>query len=442
MRFSDLEGRRITVWGAGVEIKSFIDQASARLDLKIERAIVDEPSPEEEGWLESRNIPVARGLGDEYSIDVLVRSPGVSIHRPELRALRTRTIPVVTPTGLLLSERGGANIIGITGTKGKSTTAALAAHICAAQGVPVSLAGNIGVPALELLDQPLSELAVIELSSYQIADLEIGTEVAVLVNLFSEHTDWHGSVDTYQEEKLRLLQLPGVEAYVLDATDPRSGTWSSKSRGETHYFSTPEGWTARAEGIYFRGELAARAASLPLSGPHNLLNLCAALTALEVKDISAPRDLAEALRGFEPLPHRLQVVADENGVVWVDDSISTTPESAIAAIDSYPDREIILIAGGQDRGQDHRELAQALLRRRAAVIGVPDTGDALLAAARSAGLPAERICAAEDLTQAVDAAKRLARDGSAVILSPAAPSYNAFRNFKERGDRFADLARS
>lgn len=443
MRFSELEGRRVTVWGAGIEIRSFVEEATNRLsNISIERAIVDSPDAEEESWLSGLDIPVSRELQTEDFVDVLVRSPGVSIHRPEMRALRERGIPIATPTGLLLSERGGENIIGITGTKGKSTTAALAAHICKAQGVPVSLAGNIGIPALELLDQPASRLAVIELSSYQIADLDTGTEVAVLVNLFSEHTDWHGSVATYQAEKVRLLGLPGVKAAVLDAADTRSSGWSALTRGETHYFSTPDGWEAKADGVYFRHNLAASAGSLPLSGHHNLANLCAALTALEIKGVEVPVDLPAAMEGFTPLPHRLQVVRDDAGVVWVDDSISTTPESAIAAVESYPDREIILIAGGQDRGQEHDELARVLMQRGGTVIAVPDTGASLLTAAGGAGIPPEKAIAVADLAEAVDTAKRLTREGTVVILSPAAPSYNAFRNFKERGDRFAELARS
>ena len=136
---------------------------------------------------------------------MVVRSPGVSIYRPELRGLKT-----TTPTALWMAEREGRDVIGVTATKGKSTTSKLIAHLIAKAGVPVRLGGNIGAPALDLLGD--DALAVIELSSYQIADLAAGPETAVVSNVYAEHVNWHGSVEAYRSDKLRLLALPGVSA--------------------------------------------------------------------------------------------------------------------------------------------------------------------------------------------------------------------------------------
>jgi UDP-N-acetylmuramoylalanine--D-glutamate ligase len=172
------------------------------------------------------------------------------------------------------------------------------------------------------------------------------------------------------------------------------------------------------------------------------LNLCAALTALDAVGIATPA-LPEALQRFTALPHRLEPVprSGDADVLWVDDSISTTPESAIAAIQSFPDREVVLIGGGFDRGQDYTELGQLIGRRKAVVIGLPTTGERLVGSARAAGVPQDRAFTVEDLPAAVIAARELAEPGGAVLLSPAAPSYNTYTSHIERGKHFKQLVR-
>ena len=441
MRFSELEGRRIGVWGAGREIGSFADQLERRLPgASIVAAAFDEtPSPESVALLRSPSVRVLEG--DEISeglaaCELVVRSPGVSIHRAELRELSERGIPITTATSLWLSERGGAGVIGVTGTKGKSTTAALAAHLARVGGRTVHLAGNIGAPALDLLDAGADELVVVELSSYQTADLECGPEVAVITNLFKEHTDWHGSESAYRAEKLRLFSLPGVRATVLPAR--RQELAGLETLAERHFYGQPQGWDVTGEGIAFQGRLHVRVEELPLPGEHNALNLCAALTALEAAGLESP-PLPESLRGFEGLEHRLQTVVERDGVTWVNDSISTTPESTLAALASYPGQGLVLLAGGQDRGQDYGELARTLARLEATVIGLPTTGPRLLEAALAAGVPTSSALASTDLADAVGLARERALQGSVVLLSPAAPSYDHYRNFEERGERFRAL---
>jgi UDP-N-acetylmuramoylalanine--D-glutamate ligase len=180
-----------------------------------------------------------------------------------------------------------------------------------------------------------------------------------------------------------------------------------------------------------------RAADLPLPGPHNGLNLCAALAAIEVAGIVPT--LPEGLAGFTSLPHRLQPCGERNQVTWVDDSISTTPESTLAALEAFAGRDVVLLVGGQDRGQDYTLLGAALARCGNAVVGMPTTGERAVTAARRAGVPSERAIAATDLATAVELARELAQPGSIILLSPAAPSYDRFRNFEERGDRFRAL---
>ena len=443
MRFSELDGARIGVWGAGREITSLAAQLAKCLpSARIAVAVFDEPPLQDVG--ETLRTPAVQVVSSGEAsaalagCDVLVRSPGVSIYRPELIALRDAGLPVTTATALWLAERGGDGVIGVTGTKGKSTTAALAAHVARAAGRTVQLAGNIGVPALDLLDEDVAEVTVVELSSYQLADLSTGPEVAVITNLFREHTDWHGSEDAYRADKLRILGLPGVRVAVVGEREERIAR--AHPDIEVEVFGVPGGWEPADGGITLHGESKFARADLPLHGEHNALNLCAALTALEALGVELPADLSHALADFRPLAHRLETVLGRDGVTWVDDSISTTPESALAALASFPGRDVVLIGGGQDRGQDYAGLGRALAERGATVIGVPSTGPRLIASAREAGAEQERAVEASDLAEAVELARGLAQGGGVVLLSPAAPSYDFFVNFEERGERFRELA--
>ncbi len=373
-------------------------------------------------------------------IEVLVRSPGVSLHRPEVAALREAGVVTATPTALWLAERGGRNVIGITATKGKSTTAALTAHLARASGATVHLAGNIGEPALNLLGIPDEELVVLELSSYQTADLTTGPQTAVASNLYREHLNWHLTEEAYAREKLRLLGLPGVEHCVVGALSEPVMAAPTAPGAQVLTFGVAPGWCVTSGGVEQDGALAVPTAALPLPGAHNALNLCAALAALEAHGLPRP-ELPQALAGFAPLPHRLELVHEQDGVRYIDDSISTTTESAIVAIDSFPGADIVLLGGGLDRGQDYAPLAARLAERGAAVITMPHTGGRLRRDALAAGVPTERCVEADDLAAAVAAARTLARPGSVVLLSPAAPSYHAYRDFKARGEHFQALVR-
>jgi UDP-N-acetylmuramoyl-L-alanine---L-glutamate ligase len=439
VRFSELDGASVGVWGAGREIRSFAAQLARRLPAARIVAVAFDAPPAADVRVElsAPHARVVTGSQIERALsqcDVVVRSPGVSVYRPELVALRAAGVPVTTATSLWLAEHGPEGVLGVTGTKGKSTTAALAQHLARAAGVSARLAGNIGVPALELLDAPDAQVTVLELSSFHIADLHTGPEVALVTNLFREHTEWHGSEASYRADKLRLLDLPGVRVAVLNGRAPGLADQAL----EPILYGVSGGWdVGDSGGIAFAGELVASGTELPLRGEHNSLNLCGALAGLGA--LGVVPELPAALGGFQALAHRLQPIAERDGVLWVDDSISTTPESTLAALASFPGRELVLIAGGQDRGQDYAELARALAARGASLIGVPTTGERLVAAAHEAGLPSERAHLVPDLAGAVELARELATAGAVVLLSPAAPSFDHYRDFEQRGERFAEL---
>jgi UDP-N-acetylmuramoylalanine--D-glutamate ligase len=441
VRFSELDGARVGVWGAGREIASLAGQLARRLpSARIAVAAFDEPPPGDvAGALDSPGVQVVWGEGVLAALagcDAVVRSPGVSTHRSEIVALRERGIPVTTATSLWLAEHGGAGVLGVTGTKGKSTTAALAHHLALAAGIPARLAGNIGVPALDLLDAEPGGLTILELSSYQIADLALAPQLVIFTNLYPEHADWHGSAELYRAEKLRILSLEGLETAVLPARQPELAGAPTTARRVLYGLAS--GWDVGAAGILRNGELRIPASALALPGEHNALNLCGALAALEAAGV-AEAPLPGALAGFQGLEHRLQTVAERDGLTWVDDSISTTPESTLAALASFPGRPIVLLAGGQDRGQDYGELGRRLAALEATVIGLGSTGRRLLDAVLAAGAPATRALAAADLQAGVALARERAGAGAVVLLSPAAPSYDDYRDFTERGARFRAL---
>ncbi|MBO9534034.1 MAG: UDP-N-acetylmuramoyl-L-alanine--D-glutamate ligase [Solirubrobacteraceae bacterium] len=451
MRFSELDGRRVAVWGAGLETRSFARHFAEHFPGQRLVALIIEddataPTAADEPELLALTDRIVRA-GEAASafaqgeVDALVRSPGVSIHRPEVAALRSIGAITTTATGLWLAERRGRNVIGVTATKGKSTTATLIAHLARAAGVTTHLAGNIGEPALDLLAAPADELVVLELSSYQIADLAQGPQTAFAANLYREHLNWHVTDDNYREEKLRLLALPGVEHCVLGALSEEVMEAQTAPGADLLTFGVAPGWAVTGDGIEHGCRLVIATEDLPLPGAHNALNLCGALAALDAHGIPLP-EFPGALRGFIPLPHRLERVHESAGdVLWIDDSISTTTESAIVAIESFPGRPIVLLGGGLDRGQDYAPLGEVLAARGATVITMPETGGRLREAALAAGVPTEQALAAADLAEAVAAAREAVTPGAVVLLSPAAPSYHAYRDFKARGEHFRTLAR-
>lgn len=351
------------------------------------------------------------------------RSPGISPYRAALAALRARGVPLTTPTGRWVAGRDGADVIAITGTKGKSTTAALTAHLLRAAGRRVSLRGNIGHPAL-LAEEPVSDDIVLELSSYQLADLDGRLGLGAVTTLLQDHVPWHGSVTRYHADKLRLLTLARFRL-----TTPQVAAHPAVPRGGVDAVTTPPGAAVRAA--------LARAG---LVGEHLATD---AMVALALVDLRLGRpggvaDLVDALATFTPLPHRLTPVTTRAGVTWVDDSISTVPESAVAAVHAYrPRGPVTVLLGGDDRGQDLSPLVALLRDPEVRAVLVGPLAERLAAAL--APVAADRVQRASDLPDAVGRAAALTPAGGAVLLSPAAPSFHAYRDFVARGEHFVAL---
>ncbi|MFG2100858.1 UDP-N-acetylmuramoyl-L-alanine--D-glutamate ligase [Micromonospora echinaurantiaca] len=440
MRLSDLRGRTVAVWGAGREGRAAVTAIAAHGPAGL--VAVDDSAnflslPWDGPLAEAAPLVVGEeGFARLAAADVVVRSPGVPQTHPWLVELRRRGVTVTQGTALWMADHA-ERTIGVTGSKGKSTTSSLISHLLAAVDRPNVFGGNIGVPTLDL---PEADLYVLELSSYQCSDLTDSPRVAVVTALFPEHLDAHGGEAEYYRDKLNLIAY-GPRTVVVNGNDPRLafelGDRAAVRAGRpdtAHVAAGPDGdpWFHLVDQPLFPR------AVLPLVGRHNESNLCVALAVLDAVgvDVVARKDtLAVAVAGFQGLAHRLTEIADPSGLTFVDDTLATSPYAAMHAIDAYEGRPLTVIVGGTDRGLDYSPLREHLAERELTVIGIPDSGGRIVEAL--AGLPKVRTEVVDELVDAVRLARELTPAGGVVLLSPAAPSYGRFRNFEHRSEVFA-----
>ncbi|TDC45466.1 UDP-N-acetylmuramoyl-L-alanine--D-glutamate ligase [Micromonospora sp. KC207] len=444
MRLSDLRGRTVAVWGAGREGRAAVIAIAAHGPADL--VAVDDSAnflalPWEGPLAEAAPLVTGEeGFARLAAAEVVVRSPGVPNTHPWLVELRGRGVTVTQGSALWMADHA-RRTVGVTGSKGKSTTSSLISHLLTAVDRPNVFGGNIGVP---LLDLPDADLYVLELSSYQCADLTDSPRVAVVTALFPEHLDAHGGEREYYRDKLNLL-AHGPQTIVVNGADPRlvaelgdRPAVRAGSPDTTHVAPGPDGtpWFHLGDRPLFPR------AVLPLVGRHNEGNLCVALAVLAALgvDVVARADaLAVAVAGFQGLAHRLTEIADPSGLTFVDDTLATSPYAAMHAIDAYEGRPVTVIVGGADRGLDYAPLREHLAEREITVLGIPDSGQRIVATL--AGLPRVRAEVVDDLVAAVRRARELTPADGVVLLSPAAPSYGRFRNFEHRSEVFAEAVR-
>jgi UDP-N-acetylmuramoyl-L-alanine---L-glutamate ligase len=361
---------------------------------------------------------------------LIVKSPGVSRYRPIFLMAREAGIPVTSNLNLWADAyRDGRTVIAISGTKGKSTTATLLHLMLVESGLDAGLAGNVGLAPLEIADR--HSLVVFELSSYQTADMAFTPDLAAITNLYPEHVDWHRTVEHYYADKLNLIERERDFPVGLGAGARTNALVLSAVGNPDRILSDIP--------PFLEDRIVTAVRRSRLKGSHNLDNaLLAAQLALK-----AGADIEGIIRGiaaFKPLPHRLEE-HEVGSIVFVDDSISTTPEATKAALAAYKGRKIALIAGGHERNQDYTDLASRLGTSGVSIlVCLPVTGDRL-ATATYAAAPEIEVLETGDLQAAMRALSTRRARFDTVILSPGAPSYNQFKNFEERGDRFIALAR-
>lgn len=434
LRWSDLAGRAVGIWGWGVEGRV----AHARLAaLGVQPVVVDDAAAE------PGVLPFAAGGAEALAgCDVIVKSPGVSRARPEVAALEAGGVQVVGGLGLWMEGVDRHRVCCVTGTKGKSTTVSIMGHLLAGLRQPAFVGGNLGIPPYSP-DAPTGvDWWVIETSSYQATDLWSSPPVVAVTSLFPDHLDWHGSVERYYADKLSLCRLPGADVTVANGNDPELRR-RRDALGPRVQWVEAEGkgrpWLPGSDAGGDRRWVRA----LGLIGEHNVVNALiarACLVAMGVPGAGDPDALADAAAGFEGLPSRLRRLATVAGVDLVDDSLSTNVGSTLAALGAFPGRRVALIVGGFDRGLDYRPLARAVAERGdILVLTVPDAGRRIGEEVRRGGGPAPASAVVDCSGEAEAAAVGFewARPDGVVLLSPAAPSYGRYHDYRERAAAFA-----
>jgi UDP-N-acetylmuramoylalanine--D-glutamate ligase len=373
--------------------------------------------------------------------DLIVLSPGVP-EIPELTAARAAAVEV-TGELELASQFVSATIVAITGTNGKSTTTTLVGEMLRATGRPTFVGGNLGEPLAEAVGTPAAAtggFCVVEVSSFQLET--VGTfhpRVAVLLNITPDHLDRYDGLDGYAAAKARVFAAQTPDDFaVVNFDDPLAVRASAAARSRRDGFSIVE---SLAVGAWLGGPLMLRLAHQPpesypadlpwlLGQRHNQANALAALLAARLAGAS-PAEARAGLLAFRPLAHRMELVTEADGIAYYDDSKGTNVGAVVAALDGFP-RRVVLIAGGRDKGGDYAPLAEALGRVGRAAILIGEAADKMQAAFDGV-LPIER---AATLEAAVEAARRLARPGDAVLLSPACSSFDMFRDYAHRSEVF------
>ncbi|WEN14763.1 UDP-N-acetylmuramoyl-L-alanine--D-glutamate ligase [Rhodanobacter sp. AS-Z3] len=436
MRIADLAKSRVAIWGFGREGHAVIRALRSRLPtqpltLFCSAAEVDSARTFDGGLEIITGEPDAETLAQ---FEVVVKSPGISAYQPALLAAKAKGTQFTSGTALWFGENADARVIGVTGTKGKSTTSALLAHLARSLGIRAALAGNIGLPLLELQGQQ-AELWVIELSSFQTGEageLELG----VITSLYEEHLDWHGSRERYVADKLKLADVS--RHLLVNALQPNLLALTN-THPQRLLFGQPEGWHVAGDFIRRGSQNVFAFAQLAAPGLHNALNACAALAALEAIGMDALA-AAPALASFRPLPHRLQPLGEHDGWDWVNDSISTTPLATLAALESLHDRTVTVLVGGHDRGLDWTPFVDAILKTPPnAIICMGSSGPRIAELLRAAVIACPCILVSH-LDAAVAEAKACTPAGGVILLSPGAPSFDQFKDYAARGRQFCALA--
>jgi UDP-N-acetylmuramoylalanine--D-glutamate ligase len=356
---------------------------------------------------------------------VVIKSPGISRYRPEIAELTSAGVAVVGGLGLWMQDVDRTKVVCVTGTKGKSTTVAVLGHLLTQLGTRCFVGGNLGAPPFDPDAPDDVDWWVIEVSSFQATDLWSAPPLVAVTSLHPDHLDWHLSDERYYTDKLGICTKPGARRTVANGCDAvlraHADLLGSAPRWVVPIGDANENWVDE----------------LGLRGAHNRTNALIAAACIDEMGIDTnPGTLAAAAAGFEGLPSRLRTIAEIDGVEFVDDSLSTNVLPTIAAVSVFEGRRVALLVGGHDRHIDYGPLAQYLAARSdpVLVIGMPDSGPRIRDAMVAARVDAELVA---DLEEGVGRGAVWARPDGVVLLSPAAPSFGRFADYRARADAFA-----
>lgn len=443
MKFAELEDKSILILGFGAEGQATYDFIRRRWPLK-PLSIADQRP------IEAFPDDIARRLQDDpgarlnfgpryldstdgYNCDVVIKTPGIPATIRAIARARKTGCALTSHSQIFLSNYPREKVVGITGTKGKSTTSSLIHHILTCAGIPAQLVGNIGQPPLALIDTvPAETIFVHEFSSHQLAELETSPHIAVLLNIMPEHLDYYASFEEYTAAKENITKYQTADDFLIFAADYPIPTAIAEHSKAT---LKPVRMSDRVDHI-----IAPEA--IPLPGKFNLQNVLSAIAAASLCGV-APEAMGDAIRTFRALPHRLEPVGRFKDITFYDDSIATVPEATLAALDALGPSVQTLILGGHERNLDFSAFGSQFPEGVRTVILFPPTGiriwNAIEAHSRNAALPEAFFV--RSMEQAVEIAYQRTEPGRTCLLSPASPSFGIFKDYKERGDLFKALVR-
>ena len=431
---SSLKNKKIAVLGYGISNRPLVDLLTgAGLDVTLrDKAQLPE--------LPGVKCVSGEGYLDDLREDVVFRTPG----------LRPDRIPL-KPGAVLTSEMEAffalcpCPILAVTGSDGKTTTTTLISELLKASGKKVWLGGNIGNPLLKSVpEMRTGDAAVLELSSFQLMTLQGRARTAVITNVRPNHLDWHTGLEEYAEAKKHIFlgQRP-EDLLVLNHDDPGSRACAGDAPGRVRFFSRreaqPEGAYFDGETVFFKGKPLLKRSEIRLPGLHNVENWMAAICA--VGDEVGEDVIRAVASEFSGVAHRLEPVRSLRGVEYLNDSIASSPSRTAAGLLALEGKSIVLIAGGYDKHIPYDELGELISERVRVLVLCGATAEKIRAAVLAAPGPGPEIIDAADLAEAVREASASARVGEIVLLSPASASFDQFKNFEERGDRFKALVR-
>lgn len=456
----EFRGRRVTIIGLG---KGRTTAGLARFLVgKGANVTIADPKPREElvdgiarlGDVAEKVTLILGPSSDDSALaepDFVFVIPGIRPRSPTILRALNRGVPVLTEMALFF-RLCKATIVGITGTKGKTTTTTLVERVLALGPRRVIVGGNIGTAVIQEVDNLRPEdIVVLELSSFQLETLGHSPHVAVVTNVLEDHIDHHGTRDAYIQAKRNIVAWQGSrDIAVLNIDDPSAVALHTGAASEVRGFSLS---MRPKHGAYLdqtgdlvlvsgdRRVVLCKASELRVPGRHNVANALAAAIVGDAFDIPA-EGVGNALREFEGVPRRLETIAEKDGVLWVNDSAATTPAATMSALASY-ERPAIAILGGVSKGADFSELARVLAQRARGAVLIGKAADEIASAIAAADTKrVVEVRRAKTLEDAVAAARAIARPGDVVLLSPACASFDMFSSADERGEKFAAIVRS
>ena len=446
----DLKDKRVLVVGlgkSGVASALFLKERGARV------TVSDTKSPDqlrdEIPVLLDHGITVETGGHGERTFrgqDLIVVSPGVPVDAAPLVQARAAGEPVIGEIELAAQNLPG-EIVAITGSNGKTTTTTLAGEILAAGGFPVSVGGNIGTPAISLVERATRQtIVVLEVSSFQLETIQtFRPKVAVVLNVTPDHLDRHRTFQTYVDAKTRIFENQQASDFaVLNEDDPTCRTLRDRTRAQVFWFSrkkeVEQGACVRDGRIFFLDGKSQRevmlVSEIPLKGAHNVENVLAGVCAGALMGCEPPK-IRQAIQNFKAVEHRLEYVATIKGVQYFNDSKATNVDATIKALESFP-KNIHLILGGKDKGSDYTVLNDLLRERVKRVYTIGAAAEKIESHIKGAA----EVVHAETLENAIRRASAVAEPGDVVLLAPACASFDQFQSYNHRGRVFKEVVQA